>query len=130
MEKAAHRACKASNRDVKGIVRRNKAKIGNRNEYFASVSLQRSLSRLPSSFFEGESFLATILWFPWSCHRVCGQRNAAEFQKALGVVPYQRLQEKLSCYEIKGKVFTSINDRNLAAVVFLKYLLENQPNLV
>lgn len=52
-----------SNRDTKGTARGNKARIGKWDEYFASVSPQRSQSRTPSSCLVGESFLTTTLSF-------------------------------------------------------------------
>lgn len=48
-----------SNRDTKGTARGNKARIGKQDEYFASVSPQRS----QNSCLVGESFLSTTLSF-------------------------------------------------------------------
>lgn len=94
-----------SNRDTKGTAGGNKARIGKQDEYFASITPQRSWNRMPSSCLEGESFLTTTLCFLGAVTRSEDKEmSRAAFPKALAGDVHQSLPGKLTCCGMKGEV--------------------------
>lgn len=120
-----------SNRDTKGIVRGNKAGIGKLDEYFASVSPQRSWSRMPSSCLEGEPFLkprcASSELSPGLRTKKCSRLSKSTGWRCWPKAPRETELPWDEWWGLPmGRWWT--NERNLAALAFVQHLLGNRPS--